>query len=413
MTWVYWLIGSLFYVYQFFFRTIFSTIGEDVAQSFHISVADLSIFFAYYGLSYALVQIPGGMLLDLFGPRKVLTLAMTALAGGVLLVCSTSSYELAIVGRILMGIGSAFGFLGASKLVIMWFPRNLTPFLLGSTVFLGGLGGAFSNYVYEALPDRWSWNETLLFTGLLGLGFAVVIGVLLKERKPKNSGTPKTKVSLFSQIRMVLANRNTLLAATFAFFSYIPISIIADSWGPMGFEKIFNTSTANANLTVPYFYISYSVGNFIFSAIASYFRSLRKVLLIECCFSVVVLYLLMFQTQIGTNTYFGIPGFLLLSSASGFFLSGVTFAFPLGTSNIPQEISGTAVGFINCLCMISGGIYNKMMEGFLKFFWDGSLNSQGLPIFSGATFRSAFQPLLVTAIMSLLVVYFITEKAEV
>lgn len=411
MAWVYWIIGSLFYFYQFIFRTVFSTLGNEVAVGFDISVADLSLFFATGMFAYSLVQIPGGILLDRFGTRKILTLAMASLSAGIILVGKTESYSLAILGRVFMGIGSGFGFLGTSKIVVMWFPQPMMPFLLGITVFLGAMGGALSKNLFNALPAHWEWRHSLVGLGCVGAVLAVSMALILREKTAEEQGDFENKepLSLGAQFKAIVTNKQILLAAFFTFFAYIPLSIVGDSWGPLAFEKMFNASKEVADQTITYFYVAFALGSLFYSTLAYLMKRNREILIFGCSAVLLFLYLLLFRTEVGSATLFGVPGFLVLSSLISFNIGGVALAFPIGCAHAPKAVSATVVGFINMLCMVSGSIFSKLIGNLLNFYWDGVTTADGLPLFSGVAYQSALKPILVTTLLAIVMLYFIEE----
>lgn len=416
MIWFYWLLGTLCYFYQFVFRTIFGTLGDDITAKFQLSVTDLSTFFAAFMIAYPLMQIPAGILLDKYGPRKMLTFAMFCLSGGILIVSLTHSFPLAIGGRVLMGVGAAFAFAGTSKIVTIWFPLRMMGFLLGATVFLGGMGGAFSKHLYDALPHHWDLSESLLYMGLSGLCIACVIGFFLREKKNLSVGAagavPIKKTTFVEDLRLILTNKQILTAAFFTFFAYLPISIIGDSWGPIAFQKIFGATKELADKTLTYFYIAFAIGSLFYSSIVTTLSKIRYVLFVEFGFALVFLYILLIHTSIGQDTFYGVPGFLILSALLGFNLGGVALAFPLGCSHASKEISATIVGVMNMLCMISGGIFSKLIGHLLHFYWDGATAQDGTPIFSGAAYQSALKPLLVTSVLALILLIFLRAGKE-
>ncbi len=411
MIWIYWLIGTLCYFYQFVFRTIFGTLGDDITSKFQISVSDLSTFFAAGMLAYPLMQIPAGILLDRYGPRRMLTVAMACLSLGILIVSLTSSFQLALVGRVLMGAGSAFGFIGTSKIVTVWFPLPMMGFLLGVTVFLGSMGGAFSKQMFDALPTHWGLSQSLTVIGLLGVALSVGIALILREKKNVSVGSsgaePVKKTSFIQDLKTIFSTPQILIAAFFTFFGYLPISIIADSWGPIAFQNMFGATKEIADQTVTYFYMAFAVGSLVYSSMVTNLNRIRYILFFGFALSLGFIYLLLIETSVGMSVFFGIPGFLLLSAAIGFNLGGVALAFPIGCSHAPKEISATIVGVMNMLCMVSGGVFSKLVGSLLNFYWDGSKTADGSPIFSAATYQSALKPMIVTTVIALILISFI------
>ena len=67
-----WLLAASFYLYEFFLRTFIGTIVPELTQSLHLNAEQLSIIGSAYYLTYGLMQIPVGMLIDRYGTRLLL-----------------------------------------------------------------------------------------------------------------------------------------------------------------------------------------------------------------------------------------------------------------------------------------------------------------------------------------------------
>ncbi|MDE5035735.1 MFS transporter, partial [Francisella tularensis] len=78
-----------------------------------------------YIVSYILIHIPAGVILDKYTRKVLISIATAFCVLGNYLFSATNYYEVAYIGRIFMGIGSAFGFIGASKMAGMWLPEKL------------------------------------------------------------------------------------------------------------------------------------------------------------------------------------------------------------------------------------------------------------------------------------------------
>ena len=120
--------------------------------------------------------------------------------------------------------------------------------------------------------------------------------------------------------------------------------------------------------------------------------------------------LLLLYPELGRSTIFGVSGFLLLSALVAFNVGGVTLVFAIGCSHVPAALAGTAVGVINMFCMISGGIYAKLLGWLLHANWDGATSPEGLPVYSGLAYLKAFQPLVLGVLAALILVIFMRER---
>src|SRR5690606_5606120 len=92
---------------------------------------------AFYYYAYTPMQLPVGLMMDRYGPRNILTLAVLSCAIGTFIFASTTVFWIAAAGRFLIGFGSAFAFVGVLKLAASWLPANRFAFVSGLATTLG------------------------------------------------------------------------------------------------------------------------------------------------------------------------------------------------------------------------------------------------------------------------------------
>ena len=122
--WLVWLVAAIFYAYEFFLRISPKVMLPELAQAFNVHARQIADLSAAYYFAYACMQIPAGVLFDRYGIQKLLIAAAILVTAGSLLFASTSHLTLADLGRVLMGLGSAFSFIGCLKLASNCFPQN-------------------------------------------------------------------------------------------------------------------------------------------------------------------------------------------------------------------------------------------------------------------------------------------------
>src|SRR5262245_41850721 len=106
-----WLIAALFYLYQFVIRVAPSVFAHDMRLFLVVDACMLGSIISLYYYGYAGMQIPAGIILDRIGVKRPLMLCCLMLAAGALLFSMTHNIYLLSLARLMMGIGSAFGFL--------------------------------------------------------------------------------------------------------------------------------------------------------------------------------------------------------------------------------------------------------------------------------------------------------------
>ena len=128
------------------------------------------------------MQIPAGILLDRYGSKKVL-ISATILCGIGNIIFIMGGFELAIVGRLLVGVGSSFAFIGVLKLALENFPRKHFALVTSIVISLGTLAAAFSQNisVYIASYDI-SWLSIFIYSGLFAVPLAALFQILLPKQ---------------------------------------------------------------------------------------------------------------------------------------------------------------------------------------------------------------------------------------
>src|SRR3990167_11251286 len=106
------LLSASFYLYEYILQVAPSVMAESMMQAFDVSAAGFGVVSAFYFYAYAPMQLPAGILFDRYGPRRLMTFALLLCATGSFFFASTDQLFTAALGRFLIGVGSAFSFIG-------------------------------------------------------------------------------------------------------------------------------------------------------------------------------------------------------------------------------------------------------------------------------------------------------------
>ncbi len=185
-------------------RYVNAVIARDLAGEFALSPADLGLLTSAYFLAFAAFQIPLGVLLDRYGPRRVLSaLLLIAAAGGLLFGLAQDVAALAL-GRALLGLGVSGCLMGSIKAFTLWFPLSRLATLNGWILAIGALGAMAATAPVEALAGAAGWRAVFY---VLAAGCAVVamlIYFVVPERALPGSG--ETWSRQFAEIGAILSN---------------------------------------------------------------------------------------------------------------------------------------------------------------------------------------------------------------
>lgn len=174
------------YYMSYLFRTVNAIISPQLVADIGLTPAALGFMTAAYFMTFAAVQLPLGIVLDKYGPRKVqAALLMVAAAGAALFAFGTDAATL-IVGRGLIGLGVSACLMASLKANVLWFPKEKIPLVNGVIFAFGTIGALSTTVPLELLIQTVDWRT--LFWWLTGISIlsGLLIFFVVPER-PQNS----------------------------------------------------------------------------------------------------------------------------------------------------------------------------------------------------------------------------------
>src|SRR5690606_4654622 len=138
-------------IVSFLFRIVNATIAPDLIVELDLDPATLGLLTSAYFVGFGLAQIPLGILLDRFGPRRVATSFLLVGAIGAALFAVGTTMPVLILGRGLMGVGMAVSVMAGLKAANLWWPRERLPLLNAILFGMTGVGGMLATVPLAAL----------------------------------------------------------------------------------------------------------------------------------------------------------------------------------------------------------------------------------------------------------------------
>jgi MFS family permease len=180
------------YYLAYLFRTIQAVMASSLATELGLSPGDLGLLTSVYFLTFAAAQIPIGMLLDRYGPKRVQGTLMVVAAFGSALFAASESFSMLLLGRALIGLGVAAALTAGIQALVLWFPKEKVPLLNGLMVMLGALGAVTATWPAEFLVASIGWREVF---GVLA-GLTAVCAIMVHFVVPETTPTPKRATSI-------------------------------------------------------------------------------------------------------------------------------------------------------------------------------------------------------------------------
>jgi predicted MFS family arabinose efflux permease len=203
---------ALGYLLSYLYRAVNAVVAPDLVREIGLSASELGLLTAAYLASFSIFQLPLGVLLDRYGPRRVQAFLVALGAAGALLFALAGSALTLTLARALIGIGFCGGLMAGFKAVVIWVPEPRRALANACIMSLGGLGLICATTPLELASQSYGWRA--VFFGLAAATIAVALLILLAvpERKTKATSVQPLSIQL-RQVGQIYSDRIFLAVA--------------------------------------------------------------------------------------------------------------------------------------------------------------------------------------------------------
>ncbi len=396
--WVAWLVGCGFFYFAFLLRVSPSVMVTDLMREFAVGASLLGNLSAFYFYSYAGLQIPIGMMMDRIGPRRVMSTAATVCGLGSIIFALSGSVETAYVGRLMIGAGAAFGYVGTLAITSQWFPIYRFAMLGGVLQMFGMMGGISGQAPTGFLVAEFGWRHTML-----GLGVAVIlIGIMLWVFVRDRTSDIHRSVGLWSSLRKVASNSQTWLNTLTAFTLTGPMLAIGGLWGVPYLTTAYGVSRAEAAGTMSLFFVGLAVTAPTLGWLSDRIGRRKPFLIAGCLTGTVCMLVVALVREL---PYPVLVVLILLTGAAG---ASQILSFACVKEVNPLNVSGAAIGLVNTGVVGSGAVMQPLVGVLLDQLWNGA-TADGVRVYAAADYGLAFLALPAVGVVGLLMSFFIRE----
>ena len=186
------------YFLSYLFRVVNAVIAPDLVREVGLGAAELGLLTSTYFLTFAAFQLPLGILLDRYGPRRTEAVLLLFAGAGAWIFATSDSVVGLTLGRGLIGFGVSACLMAAFKAFVMWFPAERLPQVNGFQMAAGGLGALAATKPVELALGVTDWRGVFVVLAVLSVAVAVLLFFAVPERAEHRSG-----VGLGEQLRGV------------------------------------------------------------------------------------------------------------------------------------------------------------------------------------------------------------------
>ncbi len=395
-----WLICALFFMYEFILRTILGTFQPQLMQDLYLTSVQFSLLSATgYQLIYGLMQIPGGMIIDRLGLKKTLCTAATLCTLASLGFSLTHNFTLAILCRMMMGLGSSCGFICLLIAIYDWMPRKHIALLIGLSQFIGTIGPMLAAGPLNSLSALSKITWRVIFYNLSVMG--AIIGILVflfvdNNRQPRGKFIVLSRSwSLIGNLLSLMKQKQIWLIALYSASIYFSIEYLTENEGITFLVKKGFSATYSA-----YMLTTAWLGYAIFCPIIGFLSDKtqrRKPFLIACSLSMLLALIGIIYLPIHEHVL--AICFALLGMGAG----GSALGFAIMAEHCKEDLLAAGFGINNTLIVIMSAVISPLIGHLLSHF----IAKTGTQL---SNYQDAFTIMPMLSIIAVLIVIFYIKE---
>lgn len=402
-----WAIGASFYFLHYVARVSPSVMFPELMAQFHLTAVNLGGLAASFYFAYIAMQIPSGMLIDRYGSRLSLIAATFVCAFSLFAFIFAPHFISLELSRVLLGLGSAFAFICAVKLVNQWFSGNRAGVMIGATQSLGMLGAAMGAAPMEGLVNTIGWRAATLLIAFIFVGL-MLLGIFFLTDKEEHSDrhllgqeVVNKLNNLWAGFLMVMSHKQTWLNAIYISLLYAPTVLFAEFWGTDFLSRVHHISAVEASFGISLLFISWAIGSIFIGFISDLIKRRRVMMTMSAVMTLVSLLFILY----GHLSLYALYFVLILFGVSN---TGVSISYVISTEMNSKKVAATAVAFTNMFSILSGAIMQPIVGLLLAWHWSGKIVNK-VAFYTAADYQWAMSILIVGVAISVIVSFFIKE----
>lgn len=155
-------------------RSNVSIAASAMSKDLNFSTVQMGFIFSAFGWTYALLQIPGGLIVDVVKPRILYPFILIGWSAATLVQGMVSSLSALIGCRAAIGVFEAPSYPCNNKIVTSWFPESERASAIG--IYTSGqfIGLAFMTPILVTIQNFYGWRGLFIISGLIGIVWAII-----------------------------------------------------------------------------------------------------------------------------------------------------------------------------------------------------------------------------------------------
>ncbi|HRW82427.1 MAG TPA: MFS transporter [Methanothrix sp.] len=376
--WAVFGILAVAYFFVYFHRVSTAVVSSDLEATFGVDAASIALLSSAYFYAYTVMQLPSGLLTDSLGPRKTVSIFTLVAAAGAVLTGIASTFELVVVGRILIGVGAAMVYIPTMKILSTWYRNNEFASLTGILIAVGNVGALSAAGPLALLSAALGWQRVFLILGVITVLLAAAAWTIARDR-PIDMGLPSIqeieagerggsasasdagtdeRIPMGEALKMTFGSGRKFwpLAVCF-FFMYGSMMVYQGLWAGPFFADVLGWDKATVGLVLSFIGMGMICGcptaGYISDKIL---KSRRRVLIVGTAAYTLVWAVIWMTAGEITSTY----AYMAINFVFGFFGGVLVVSFAQIKELFPISMAGTSTAALNIFPFAGGAILQQV-----------------------------------------------------
>jgi sugar phosphate permease len=406
------VVPSAMYFVSYFHRVAPTVVASDLMRAFAITAGSLATLSAVYPYVFVVMALVAGSLVETLGPRRTLAAGGAAMGLGAVIFGLAPGFGVAVLGRLLVGLGASVILISFLSLAAAWFRPNEFGMIGGLSQTVGNVGGLVASSPLALMVEAIGWRSSFLVIGAVTLLAGAAAMLFVKDR-PELAGlapvnptrsSPPTLAAVLRGIPDVARNRRTwppVLACGGIFASLIAFQGL---WGVPYLTQVYGLSRVEAAAVTSWLAVGIVVGAPIVGWISDRWLMARRLPMAAFTAAYALCWLPLVVPDLRLPVTWLAPFCLFM----GFTSCGLVLVWScVREVNDPDRV-GIAIAFCNVPIFLGFALMQWITGLVLDAHWTG-LAAAGLRIYPPAAYRSAFLVCLAVAAGAAAAAAFVTE----
>lgn len=410
-----WLLLIMLHLITSFHRVSFNVVADLLTAEFNLTGAGLGNLAAAYTYMYVIMQIPGGILVDRLGSRKIACLTGLLMAAGSMTIGLAPTAPVVFLGRLLIGLGGSVVLINIFKFQAAWFRPAEFATMSGLALLISTSGSLLAATPLALAVDAFGWRHSFFSFGLSTVLVALLCWIVVRNNPVDRfgqaaraaAGSPAAGESMMltsATVKQVLANRRIWIPFLLNMGTYSGFVVFAGTWGVSYLVHGYRFTVEHASVYMLIAYLGYMIGapgaGYLSDRLGS--RKKPALVLVGCT---VLFWFLLAAWPGGVLPVWLLYPLCLLIGIGG---AATVMSFPMAREVSIPGCTGLVTAAVNMGVFLGLAILQPLFGLILDAGW-GGLMIDGARVYPIRAYQTGFAVILVFASLSFVATLFHRE----